>query len=202
MKRYIAAPLLAFIIGVPQVVHAQRITPPPVPEAIQVPSGYKPYLRAHAVGTQGYVCVQVGSAFTWAQFGPQATLFNDDNEQILTHFLSPTPYSLLPGPTWQHSRDSSVVWGNPIASSSDLNFVAAGAIPWLLLEAAVVGDGPTAGVKLLPTRYIQRVNTFEGAAPSTGCAAVGDIKKRALVYYEADYVFYKERALDVVDDEN
>lgn len=200
MKAYIAAPLLAFIIGLPQVAHAQRITPPAVPEAIQVPAGYKPYLMAHAVGTQGYVCVQVGTAFTWAPFGPQATLFNEDNEQILTHFLNPTPYSLVPGPTWQHSRDSSVVWGNPIASSSDPNFVAPGAIPWLLVEAAVVGDGPTGGTKLLPTRYIQRLNTFEGAAPSTGCAAVGDVKKRALVYYEADYVFYKEKARNVSDD--
>ncbi len=202
MKRHIAVPLLAFIIGLPQIARAQRITPPAVPEAIQVPPGYKPYLKAHAVGTQGYVCVQVGAAFTWAPFGPQATLFNDDNEQILTHFLSPTPYSLLPGPTWQHSRDSSVVWGQPIASSSDPGFVAADAIPWLLLEAAVVGDGPTGGVKLVPTRYIQRVNTFEGAAPSNGCAAVGDIKKRALVYYEADYVFYKETVRNVSDYEN
>src|SRR5262245_50689018 len=202
MKRYIAAPLLAFIIGLPQVVHAQRITPPAVPDAIQVPSGYKPYLMAHAVGTQGYVCVQVGAAFSWAPFGPQATLFNADNEQIMTHFLNPTPYSLVPGPTWQHSRDSSVVWGNPIASSSDPNFVAADAIPWLLVEAAVVGDGPTGGVKLVPTRYIQRVSTFEGAAPSTGCATVADIKKRALVYYEADYVFYKERARNFPDEEN
>lgn len=200
MKASVAAPLLAFIVGLPQAAHAQHVTPPAVPEAIQVPAGFKPYLMAHAVGTQGYVCVQVGSAFTWTPFGPQATLFNGDNEQILTHFLSPTPYSLLPAPTWQHSRDSSAVWGQPVVSSSDSNFVAAGAIPWLLLEAAVVGDGPTGGIKLVRTRYIQRVNTFEGAAPSTGCAALADVKKRALVYYEADYVFYKERARDVTDE--
>jgi hypothetical protein len=201
MKPYIAAPLLAFIIGLPNVVHAQRVTAPEVPDAIQVPTGYKPYLKAHAVGTQGYVCVAVGSVFTWTPFGPQATLFNEDNEQILTHFLSPTPYSLLPGPTWQHSRDSSVVWGQAIASSSDPGFVAAGAIPWLLLEAAVVGDGPTGGDKLLPTRFVQRVNTFEGVAPSTGCTAPADVKKRALVYYEADYVFYKEKAKRTSDDD-
>ena len=49
------------------------------------------YLAAHATGTQGYVCVAVGSVYSWATFGPLATLFNEDGEQILTHFLSPTP---------------------------------------------------------------------------------------------------------------
>jgi hypothetical protein len=68
--------------------------------------------------------------------------------------------------------------------------------PWLLLEAVVVGDGPTGGDKLLPTRFIQRLNTVDGIAPSTGCAGPGDIKKRALVPYEADYFFYKERAFN------
>ena len=32
-------------------------------EAIQVAPGYKPFLAGHAIGTQGYVCVAVGSAF-------------------------------------------------------------------------------------------------------------------------------------------
>jgi len=85
--------------------------------------------------------------------------------RCLTHFLSPTPYSLLHNPTWQHSRDSSSVWGQVISSSSDPNFVAPGAIPWLLLEAAVVGNGPTGGDKLLVTRCIQRVNTVDGGRP-------------------------------------
>ena len=79
-----------------------------------------------------------------------------------------------------------------IRSSSDPNFVTPGAIPWLLLEAAVVGDGPTGGDKLLVTRFIQGVNTVEGKAPTTGCATPADIGKRALVPYEADYFFYKE----------
>jgi Protein of unknown function (DUF3455) len=199
MKTCIGIFVLASTIVVPQRAHAEsrnRPVPPPVPAAIQVPAGYKPYLAAHAIGTQGYVCVAVGSVYSWAPFGPQATLFNGEGEQILTHFLSPTPYSLLPNPTWQHSRDSSIVWGQIIGSSSDLNFVAGGAIPWLLLEAAVVGDGPTGGDRLLATRFIQRLNTVDGVAPSTGCAGPGDIKKRALMPYEADYFFYKEKALN------
>ena len=199
MKTFVRILILASAVALPQATQAQRRerpVPPPVPEAIQVPPGYKPYLSAHAIGTQGYVCVAVGSVYGWAPFGPQATLFNEENQQILTHFLSPTPYSLLPNPTWQHSRDSSVVWGQAIKSSYDPSFVASGAIPWLLLEAVVVGDGPTGGDKLLPTRFIQRLNTVDGIAPSTGCAGPADIKKRALVPYEADYFFYKELAFN------
>jgi hypothetical protein len=202
MKIYVSAVILASAIALPPGAHAegrQRPLPPPVPDAIQVPPGYTPYLAAHAIGTQGYVCVAVGPVFSWTPFGPQATLFDEESRQILTHFLSATPYDQLLNPTWQHSRDSSAVWGRMIKSSSDPNFVAAGAIPWLLLEAVVVGDGPTGGDKLMATRLIQRVNTVNGMAPSTGCARPEDIKKRALVPYEADYFFFKEKARDNPD---
>jgi len=174
--------------------HAPRIVPPDVPAEIRVdPSEFVPFLVGHAVGTQGYFCAAIGASYSWVPFGPQATLFNADNQQILTHFLSPTPYSLVPAPTWQTSRDSSIVWGQLIAPSTDAAYVAADAIPWLLLEASVVGDGPTGGDKLLATRRIQRVHTVEGKAPANGCAQPGDIGKRALVPYEADYYFYKDK---------
>jgi hypothetical protein len=194
--------VVASVLALPQGVRAQRPArpvPPAVPDAIKVEPGYKPFLAAHAVGTQGYVCIAVGSTYGWTPFGPQATLYNEEGEQILTHFLSPTPYSLPPNPTWQHSRDSSIVWGEKIGSSSDSNFVAPGAIPWLLLEAVVVGDGPTGGDRLLPTRFIQRLNTVDGMPPSSGCAAPGNIGQRALVPYEADYFFYKEKARSQTD---
>jgi hypothetical protein len=204
MKIYVRILILACAVALPQGARAERPArpvPPQVPEAIQVPPGYKPFLAGHAIGTQGYVCVAVGATYRWTFFGPQATLFNGESEQILTHFLNPTPFSLLPNPSWRHSRDSSIVWGQAIRSSSDPSFVMAGAIPWLLLEAAVVGDGPTGGDKLLVTRFIQRVNTVDGKAPSTGCAAPADIGKRALVPYEADYFFYKEKAFNEPDED-
>jgi hypothetical protein len=188
--------ILAIGIALPHVAHAQdsaRIVPPAVPDGIELsPHDYRPFLVAHAVGTQGYVCVRIRGAYSWATFGPQATLFNQNGVQLLTHFLSPTPFDQLLNPTWQHSRDSSAVWGRVLKSSSDPNFVAPDAIPWLLLEAVVVGDGPTGGARLTVTRRIQRLNTVEGKAPTTGCATPVDISKRALVPYEADYIFYKE----------
>ena len=196
MKTYVAALILASTVALPQAAGAEgpaRPVPPQVPDAIQVPSGYRPFLAGHAIGTQGYVCVTAGSGYRWAPFGPQATLFNGEGEQILTHFLSVTPYSQLLNPAWQHSRDSSIVWGQVIGSSSDPAFVTPGAIPWLLLEAAVVGNGPTGGDRLLATRFVQRVNTVEGRAPSTGCSRPEDVAKKALVPYEADYFFFKEK---------
>jgi protein-S-isoprenylcysteine O-methyltransferase Ste14 len=185
--------LVCLLTGVATSRAAERIEVPATPDAIRVPAGFVPFLKLHAVGTQGYVCLSHNGRYTWAPFGPQATLFDEENRQVLTHFLSPMPYDQRPSPTWQHSRDTSAVWALPSASSSDPAFVAPGAIPWLLLEAYVVGDGPTGGDRLTVTRFIQRVNTFEGAAPATGCSRAQDVTKRALVYYEADYVFYRER---------
>ena len=200
MKMFMTTMFLATTVALPYAqTDRNRPTVPAVPAEIQVPAGFKPFLSAHAVGNQGYVCVPSGTAFKWIPFGPQATLFNEDNQQILTHFLSATPYSQVLGPAWQHSRDTSIVWGQMIKTSSDPNFVTPGAIAWLLLEAVVVGDGPMGVDKLLPTRYIHRVNTVEGSAPATGCAETKDIGKRALVYYEADYIFYKEKGRNATD---
>jgi hypothetical protein len=201
MNTIVTGLMLACAVLVPAVSHAERILPPAVPAEIQVDPGFVPYLMLHAIGTQGYACVAVGSTYSWKPFGPRATLFDEYGQQMATHFLGTTPYSLLPNPTWQHSRDSSIVWAAPIKTSTDPGYVAPSAIPWVLLEAAVVGDGPTGGVKLTQTRFIQRVNTFEGKAPTTGCAVPDNIGARALVYYEADYIFYREKVQRVLDGE-
>jgi len=197
MKTCFRALVLVTSLLMPQVVQAKTaaIQVPAVPEEIQVDPAFTPFLMGHATGTQGYVCVAVGAAFSWAPFGPQATLFDADDQQSLTHYLSITPYSQVLNPAWQSSRDSSVVWGQLYKMSSDSRFVAADAIPWLLLAAAVVGEGPTGGDKMLPTRFIHRVNTVGGKAPTTGCSLPEHIKTRALVPYEADYIFYKRKPI-------
>src|SRR5262249_32427961 len=63
-----------------------NVTPPAVPTDIQVQAGNKAYLVGHATGTQNYICVPSGSGVAYALFTPQATLFNDRGEQIITHF--------------------------------------------------------------------------------------------------------------------
>jgi hypothetical protein len=118
----------------PQRLYARPLTPPPVPSGLEVPDGHRPFLLGHATGTQNYICLPSGTTFVWTFFGPQATLFNDREKQLITHFLSSNPdEGGTPRATWQHSRDTSAVWALASASSSDPGFVEPGAIPWLLL---------------------------------------------------------------------
>ena len=183
---------VAFTVSLPQPADADHVTLPPVPSNIQVPAKNKVFLEGHAVGTQDYICLPSASGFAWTFFGPQATLFNDNDKQVITHFLSPNPFAGdTPSVTWQHSRGTSTVWGTAIASSSDPDFVAPGAIPWLLVQVVGAQDGPTGGHELTATTFIQRLNTSGGVAPSTGCALSTDVGKKALVPYTADYFFYK-----------
>lgn len=185
---------VAFTVALPQPAHADDVTPPPVPSNLQVPAGNKAFLDRHAMGTQDYICLPSGPGFSWTFFGPQASLFNDDEEQVVTHYLSPNPdEGDTPRATWQHSRDTSTVWAAAIASSSYPAFVEPDAIPWLLLQVAGAQDGPTGGDKLSETTVIQRLNTSGGITPSTGCTLSTDVGKKALVPYTADYFFYKHR---------
>jgi len=85
------------------------------------------------------------------------------------------------------------VWGRVKASSTDANFVAPGAIPWLLLEAAGSALGPAGGSRLAATTFMQRLNTSGGIAPATGCSQPAEIGTVALVPYTTDYFFYQAR---------
>jgi hypothetical protein len=198
---------VAFTVSLAQPAHAQ-VTPPSVPAEIQVPPGNDPFLLGHGIGTQNYVCLPCSSGtqnpvcqppasgFAWTLFTPQATLFNDFGKQITTHFFSPNPgENGTIRATWEHSRDTSTVWGAVIRSSFNANFVETGAIPWLLVKVdpkTGVRDGPTGGDTLTATTFIQRVKTHLGSAPLNGCAALGDVGKKAFVPYTADYFFYTD----------
>ena len=193
LKSAFGAALAVAVTAVqPPSARAEKVTPPPVPAEIAVPAGNRAYLEGHAVGTQNYICLPASVGFSWTFFGPQATLFDDKAGQIITHFLSANPEEAgTPRATWQHSRDTSSVWGLAIASSSDPAFVAPGSIPWLLLSAAGTHAGPTGGHKLTETTFIHRLNTAGGLAPATGCTTAADVGKRDLVPYTADYFFYR-----------
>ena len=172
-----------------------QITPPAVPADLNVNSNEDAFLIGHAVGTQNYVCLPAAAGgFAWVLFGPQATLFDDDGGQIITHFLSANPAEAgLPRATWQHSRDTSTVWAALVKSSTDPAYVAPNSIPWFLLRPVGAQVGPEGGARLTRTSAIQRVNTLGGLAPATGCAVSTDVGRKALVPYNADYVFYRAR---------
>jgi Protein of unknown function (DUF3455) len=187
---------VAFTASLPRPAHAADVTPPPVPANIQAPAGTKLFLVGHAIGTQNYVCLPSGAGVKFVLFTPQATLFNDD-EQVTTHSFSPNPAEGgTIRATWQHSRDTSAVWGEvkPGHASADTAFVAPGAIPWLLVTVVGSQDGPTGGDKLTATTFIQRLNTSGGVAPSTGCSSPTDVGHQAFVPYTADYFFFKQAA--------
>jgi Protein of unknown function (DUF3455) len=181
---------------VPQWARADEIAPPSVPSDLVVPSGNKPFLVGHAFGTQNYVCLPSAASttgFAFTLFTPEATLLDENDEQVITHFFGPNPAE--PGvirAAWQHSRDSSTVWAKVVNSpSTDPLFVAPNSIPWLLLQEAGVQAGPTGGDVLTSTTFIQRVNTHGGVAPSSGCSAPTDVGNKAFMPYTADYFFYK-----------
>jgi hypothetical protein len=65
--RFACAAVLAVAFGstLPQQAYAQRETPPPVPDPIQVSAGHRLFLAGHAFGTQNYICLPSGAGFAW-----------------------------------------------------------------------------------------------------------------------------------------
>jgi len=184
----------AFMIALPQVAHAQHLTPPAVPDRLQPPDGNVLFLIGHAFGTQDYVCAASGSGVAFVLTTPEAVLFDNPARRVVNHFFSPNP---VEGgtirATWQSTRDSSVFWGKLDASATfqtDPDFVSPDAIAWLLLSQAGVLQGVGGGNTLAVASFVQRVNTVGGLAPSIGCNSPADIGHTAFVPYEADYVFY------------
>ena len=178
--------------------YAMAQSVPDVPPILDVPAGQVLFATGYAVGTQNYMCLPAPSGgVAWKFFAPQATLYVTAfglQAQLATHFLSANPEeSGLNRPTWQHSIDSGRVWGKVAQISTDPNYVAPGAIPWLLLEVAGREMGPDGGWFLTQAAWIQRINTSGGVAPATGCSEPGNIGALALVPYTTDYLFYKPR---------
>jgi hypothetical protein len=169
-------------------------TPPAVPGNIDVGTGHKLALIGHAIGTQNYICApaQTAAGVDWFFIGPQATLFDDDGEQVATHFLSrnPAKNNALQA-TWQHSRDSSSVWATRFDGSLDPAFVAADAIEWLRLDTTGASVGPHGGDRLSSITVIQRINTVGGIKPPAAECTASTINTRKFVPYQADYYFYR-----------
>ena len=202
---------VAFAVSLPA--HAGKVTPPDVPDNLKVEDGTHPFLVGHALGTQNYVCAPSAASNTgvaYVLFTPEATLYNDDGDQLITHFFSPNPDPSDPNKsaavvadgairaTWVHSRDGSSVWaklhindkGVPGSFTPDQTAVA-----WLLLDKVGVEDGLTGGNILSKTTQVQRLSTTGGVAPGPGhgCDSPSDVGHTAFVPYTADYFFYTDQ---------
>ena len=196
---------VAFTLSLPLPAHAGEVTPPAVPDKLQVPEGAEAFLIGHARGTQNYVCLATASGFAWTLFTPDATLFKDERQADHHPLLQAQPvraqHESEGGGQWHDPRgvaalDTSTVWAGTTpaqtaTTATDPDFVKPGAVAWLLLTVAGAQDGPNGGDTLTNTTFIQRVNTEGGLAPSTGCAQLEDVGKQAFMPYRADYVFYE-----------
>ena len=182
---------MAFTLALPLAAHAQSLTPPSVPPGLEVDAPNQPFLLGHGVGTQNYECQPVGplGRVDWVLFTPQANLFDDHSDQLITHFASPNPDEPnVVRVSWQDSRDTSAVWARAVAVAT----VNRNAIPWVKLLVVGRQDGPTGGATLSRTTFIQRVDTEGGLAPTTGCEVLSDVGHRAFIPYTAEYFFYRQ----------
>lgn len=194
-------PLMAALLGLSltaagQTAHAQQVTPPEVPNQLEIP-GNTAFLVGHATGTQNYICLPSGAGFAYVLFTPEATLFDDHGKQIITHYFSP---NLAPDEgeiagtiraTWQTS-DTNFVWAKATANAThatDPGFVEDGAVAWLTLARVGAQDGPRGEDTLSDVSFIQRLNTHGGLAPSD-CTSLADVGKVSIRPYTADYFFF------------
>lgn len=146
-----------------------------IPAAVRVPAGAVLARQAHAAGVQIYRCSadkNDAARFSWTLIQPQADLTDQAGRKIGKHYA---------GPTWEAS-DGSRVTGEVVARADSPN---PNSVAWLLLSAkSAAGNGIFGGV-----RFIQRLRTAGGAAPTAGCepASAGH---EVRVPYTAEYWFY------------
>jgi hypothetical protein len=145
-----------------------------IPSSLAVPGALGVDLDLQASGVQIYKCVPAADGkFTWVLKAPEATLKTPSGVEVGQHFA---------GPTWQ-LMDGSSVTAEVLARDPGPD---PAAIPWLLLIAkSSAGSGGMTEVK-----YVQRLNTVGGVAPSGECST-SDPEAEVRVPYSARYVFYK-----------
>jgi len=164
-------PFAVSVVLFAAIAHAQSTPTPQVPDTLKVPAGEEVTLVAHATGSQVYICQAVPDGkFAWTLKAPEAELH--DNMGALIGYHSA-------GPTWK-LNDGSGVKGKAVAKVEQPE-----AIPWLLVTVVEhIGAG-----KLGRVTTIQRLNTKQGLAPSSGCDAANQGKETKSAY-TADYYFY------------
>jgi len=143
-----------------------------IPESIQPPANFFAFMTAHAKGDQIYQCQLNQSVYSWQLLAPDAQLFDDQGMIIGKHYF---------GPVWEY-KEGSRLQGKQVAKHQQL----VTAIPWLLIEV-VSHQGESLFAQ---ARFINRINTQGGLAPTTLCNGnhLGSEKR---VNYSADYIFYR-----------
>ena len=133
---------------------------------LAAPQGSTLVIHAFGIGVQIYHW----NGTSWGSATPSATIYANagGTGQVATHFA---------GPSWQSNSGSKVVGTVANRCTPD-----PASIAWLSLTAVPSGNGLFANVK-----FIQRLNTVGGNAPSTPGTVIG---QEARIPYTADYLFY------------
>ena len=141
-----------------------------VPAKLVPPAGVTKIGSFLGKGVQIYSCTGHDPALCWTLKAPEAELTDANGSAFARHYA---------GPTWEAADGSKAVGKLMEAVPSPT----AGAVPWLLLSATSSGTGILSG-----TRFVQRIHTAGGIAPSGACPEPGAEQR---VPYSADYVFYR-----------
>lgn len=125
-----------------------------------------------AAGVQIYSCEYDSShRLQWKFMQPRATLYDDRGAALIEHGK---------GPSWK-AGDGSRIEGEPVSQAPSAT---PESIPQLLLRAkGVTGNGMLADV-----RYVERLDTVGGVAPSAACTTEHQIGSSP---YLARYVFWR-----------
>ena len=162
----VSATMLALAWATTQAALAQT-----VPDTLQAADARHTVAALSATGVQIYVCKRDGDKpLAWAFKAPQADLYDAAGKLVVKHGA---------GPSWE-AADGSRITGKVLQQSA--NTTEGGAIPLLLLQATSAG-----GAGLLSTvRYVQRLQTHGGLAPTQPCTQEGQEGRSP---YLAQYVF-------------
>lgn len=172
----VAAVVLAACGGMPTAPTMASFSQDGLPDAVKVPAGNRIALETVGVGQITYECRAKANAvdqFEWVFVGPAADLNGRNGSKLGSYYGPPA--------TWA-SSDGSSITGTQVAVAP----ATPGSIALQLVKAnPASGPGAMMGVT-----FIQRVATQGGVAPTIVCngSALG---RKAIVKYQADYIFWK-----------
>ncbi|MBF6630326.1 MAG: DUF3455 domain-containing protein [Comamonas sp.] len=148
-----------------------------LPASIQVPAGHKVAWETVGSGDITYECRDKANApgqTEWVFVGPDAVLKSRDGKQVGRYYGPPA--------TWE-AADGSKLTATQLAVAPS----GAGHLPYQLVKAnPAMGQGDLTGVS-----YIQRVALQGGVAPSDKPCTSATKGQKAMVKYQADYIFWK-----------
>lgn len=148
-----------------------------LPATIQVPAGHQVAWETIGTGEITYECRDkkddLGKT-EWVFVGPEAVLKDRAGAQVGRYFGPPA--------TWE-ANDGSKLTATQLAVAP----AGDGNLPYQLVQAnPVVGSGALEGVS-----YIQRVALKGGTAPKDKPCTISNKGDKAVVQYQADYIFWK-----------